>query len=162
MRALGAANSGVGASERLRLRVFWGTNAERTGEFDRAGPFNAIIRMDLVMTYPKIAQPRCARKWYTAYSQRKNSFYNLNDRSRLGFERPWLYVVPLGFIAAPRAIPHAQSKNHPRQTKGPVASWAVRRDFMCVRELHSPQPEETQRLNGAAPLRELSMRGGSR
>jgi hypothetical protein len=93
----------------LRKQGFWGTNA-KAASAGNTGRFKwSTTRSELVMSNAKIA-PLCgARKWYTAYSQRKNSFYNLNDSPRLGFERPWLYVVPLGFIAGPRAILYAQS-----------------------------------------------------
>jgi hypothetical protein len=89
MMAGGRERSACASSGRLRVFSEWPINDEGTGEFERASPLNAIIRTELVMTCPKIARPRRARKWYTAYSQRKNSFYNLNDRSRLGFE-VWL------------------------------------------------------------------------
>ena len=110
MMARGEGRSAGGEAARLRNRGFWGTKAEGTGEFELASPFMRIKpRANLDMPDAKIA-PLCgARKWYTAYSQRKNSFYNLNDRPRLGFERSWSHVVPFGFTAAQRAIPHAKS-----------------------------------------------------
>lgn len=79
MMHAGEGISACGTSGSLRAFAVWGTNAERTGEFDIASPFTAIIRMDLVMTYPKIARPCRARKWHAEHSQRKKSKHNLND-----------------------------------------------------------------------------------
>ena len=101
--------SGGGTQWSLQHQCFWSTNAERTGEFDIASPFTAIIRMDLVMTYPKIARPCRARKWHAEHSQRKNSKHNLNDSPCIVCEC-LSYAVPSILTAEPRAIPHAQSQ----------------------------------------------------
>ena len=79
MMHAGEGISACGMSGSLRMFPKRAINAEGTGEFQPASPFNAIIRMDLVMTYPKIARPCRARKWHAEHSQRKNSKHNLND-----------------------------------------------------------------------------------
>ena len=108
MRAAGN-KSGGGRLTRLHAFAERAINAERAGALEFASPFNAIIRMDLVMTYPKIARPCRARKWHAEHSQRKNSKHNLNDSPCIVCEC-LSYAVPSILTAEPRAIPHAQSQ----------------------------------------------------
>ena len=61
------------------------------------------------MINAKIAPLRARRKWYADHLARKIPGNIQNDRPRLGFERSWSQVVPFGFTAAQRAIPHAKS-----------------------------------------------------
>ena len=145
MRAAGN-NSGVGRLTHLHAFAERAIKAEGTGALEFASPFMRIKpRANLDMPDAKIAQPRRARKWCTDYSAHKNSFHNLSDIQRRICMRSPLCLAPSSLTAEPRAISHAQSPElNPRQTKGPVASWAERRVFMCVRERHTPQPSETQ------------------
>lgn len=68
MMHAGEGMSGGGAQWSLQHQCFWSTKAEGTGVFDRASPPRWYEpRLDLDVTYAKIAPSGRSRKWYTEY-----------------------------------------------------------------------------------------------
>ena len=109
MMHAGEGISACGTQWSLQAFTKWPINAEPAGVVEGASRVRwSTTRSDLAMPKAKIAPLPGARKWYTAYSQRKNSLYNLNDSPRVVCER-LSYAVPSSLAAEPRAIPHAQS-----------------------------------------------------
>ena len=84
MMHAGEGMSGGGTQWSLRHQCFWSTKAEGTGEFDIASPPRWYEpRLDLDVTYAKIAPVRRVRKWHTDHLLRKIPVNIHNAKSRL-------------------------------------------------------------------------------
>ena len=105
-----AGKSGGGQARSLQAFIKRSINAEPAGVVEGASRVRITIsKCRLNMINAKIAPLRARRKWYADHLARKIPGNIQNDRPRLGFERSWSQVVPFGFTAAQRAIPHAKS-----------------------------------------------------